>query len=178
MATCSTDVITKAFDDLWTKGILENGNTRIEESGRFTALNNLYTEVARDKYGVNNPGSFFTVNSRSLHGGPLLPWNNGKRVNVDFAVVNRSFTDEFQEKYDSFANKKQIEETKKKDYTQLDMFLDVLKKPFTFSEAEREGIKNDIEYMFTGVEKDTLLEEMNAIHDYQSYGELLNKICK
>ena len=52
MSTCSTDVIDKAFDDLWTKGVLENGKTRIEESGRFLALNNLYTEVARDKYEI------------------------------------------------------------------------------------------------------------------------------
>lgn len=178
MSTCSTDVITKAFDDLWTKGILENGRTRIDDIDRFNTLNKLYTETAKSKYGVTNSGTFFTVNNQSLHGGPLLPWNNGRRVNADFAVVNKSFTDEFQEKYDIFINQKQSEETKKNNYTQLDMFLDVLKKPFTFSKEERNNLRNDIEYMKVGIEKDNLLKELSEINSYESLGELLIKLCK
>jgi hypothetical protein len=169
MATCSTDVIVKAFDDLWTKGVLENGKTRINELGRFIALNNLYTEVARRDYGVTNPGSFFTVNSVMLSPGPLFKWNSRKSFPATFAVVNREFSDEFQKKYTNVLEQKALEEP----YTES--------VPATLSttlQPKYDDIRNVINNAgYPEGKRLYLLNELNTSRTPADFGALLKKLC-
>lgn len=169
MATCSTNVVEKAFDDLWTKGVLENGKTRIDEPGRFLALNNLYTEVARRDYGVINSGTLFTVNRRSLSPGPLFRWNNGKSTEAEFAVLNREFSDEFQEKYDAALRQKKLEEP----YIQS--------VPATLSptlQPKYDDIRNVIDNAgYPEGKRLYLLNELNTSRTPADFGSLLKKLC-
>jgi len=165
MATCS--VIDLGFKDLWKKGVLKNGTTRIEDLVRFNTLNQLYSDLARSKHGVTNPGLFFDINVvRLSHTGPLNVYSH-KGANTfaaDFAVVNREFVDEFQEKFIPDSQINTIIE-------QTTTLIPNLQKTY-------DSIKNGIIMSsFTGLEKGLLQEELNTSRTISDFNELLKKLC-
>lgn len=168
MTTCS--VIDLGFKDLWEKGVLKNGTTRIEDLVRFNNINQLYSDIARSKHGVTNPGLFFDINKVNLsHTGPINTYSHkgANTFSADFAVVNREFTNEFQEKF--------IPETKK-----VNIQLDLFEKPELTVSLQKtyNDIKNGIIMSsFTESEKELLQEELNTSRTISDFNDLIKKLC-
>ena len=165
MATCS--VITLALNDLWSKNVLKEGKTKIEDIIQFDELNEKYSDVARVKFGVTNEGKFFDVNTQGTsQTGPLnitSPYGD-KTTQNQFAVVNREFVDEFQIKYDE-ANKPKVEA--------------IVPAPVSPGlEVKRTDIKDTINSSnFTDAEKAFLMSELNDCRTIEDFGELMKKLC-
>lgn len=180
MATCS--VIDRAFNSLWSKGVLVDKKTKITDPIRFDNINQIYSNLAKSKFGVTNPGLFFNKNTQSTsHTGALnMAVSQGAdSFEYESAVVNREFTDEFQDRFEDYYNQLALEESRKNTTKgQLAIFIDAISKPFEMTDTEREDLRADIEYIFTGQDKENLLKELDAVNDYESYGELLIKMCK
>ena len=165
MAACN--VIDMAFNDLWSKGVLKEGKTRIEDPVRFDTLNKLYSDVARTKYGVKNDGLLFDVNTQSTSvTGPLNIYSHKGESSFmnQFAVINREFSDEFQKKFDDFNSNKPG--------TTI---------PATISpnlQKKYNSIKENIDNAGYPVDvKNRLLDELNDCRTLKDFGELMKKLC-
>lgn len=165
MAACN--VIDMAFNDLWSKGVLKEGKTRIEDPVRFDNLNKLYSDVARTKFGVENDGLLFDVNTQSTSVlGPLNIYSHKGESSFmnQFAVINREFSDEFQKKFDDFNI------TKPGTTTPAAITPNLQKK--------YDSIKNTIDTGNYPVEvKSRLLDELNDCRTLKDFGELMKKLC-
>lgn len=169
MTTCS--VIDLGFKDLWTKGVLKNGTTKIEDLERFNNLNKLYSDTAREKFKVTNPGQFYTVDEKNIsRTGPLnlSQYNREENYMTEFAVVNREFVDEFQEKFDQYnrsLNAPVIEIIEAAILTpQLQTLYDETK---TLIEGATLSISD----------KEYLMNELNSSRTPEDFGDVLKKLC-
>jgi hypothetical protein len=167
MATCS--VIDKAFNDLWAKGVLKEGKTKIQDLVRFENLNESYTNIAKSKYGVTNPGQMFNVNTQTTsHTGPLNLYSH-KGANAfenQFAVINKDFADEFQNKFEK-VNK--LEDVR------------LVVEPAEVNESllpTYNKIKNIIEASdYSDADKAILMNQLNESRSPSDFGELIKKLC-
>ncbi len=167
MATCS--VIDKAFNDLWAKGVLKEGKTKIQDPVRFDNLNANYTNIAKEKYGVTNPGQLFDINTQATsHTGPLNLYGHKGAAYFEnkFAVINKGFADEFQNKFEK-ANK--LEEAK------------LVIKPAEINESllpTYNKIKGIIEASsYSDTDKAILMNQLNESRSPSDFGELIKKLC-
>ena len=167
MATCS--VIDKAFNDLWTKGVLKEGKTKIEDPVRFENLNTTYTNIAKEKYGVTNPGQLFDVNTQNMsHTGPLNLYSHKGANTFDnqFAVLNKDFAEEFQNKFDQtnqFGELKMASEP-----AELTPELKV-----TYDKY-----KNIIYASgYSDTDKAILMNQLNESRSPSDFGEIMKKLC-
>ena len=165
MAVCN--VTEMAFNDLWSKGVLKEGKTRIEDPIRFDALNKLYSDVARAKFGVTNDGLLFDINTQTTATlGPLNLYSHKGESTFEnqFAVLNTDFADEFQTKFDE--NNKLKPET-------------ITPAPVTSALQEKyTSAKETIDAgNYPAEVKARLINELNDCRTLKEFGELMKKLC-
>lgn len=165
MAVCNVTEI--AFNDLWSKGVLKEGKTRIEDPIRFDVLNKLYSDVARAKFGVTNDGLLFDINTQTTATlGPLNLYSHKGESTFEnqFAVLNTIFANEFQTKFDK-ANKLEPEIL-----TPAPIIPALTKKYNSLKESIDMGD-------YPAEIKAKLMNELNDCRTTQDFGELMKKLC-
>lgn len=170
MATCS--VIDKAFNRLWENGVLKEGKTRIQDPIRFDALNTQFSDVARSQFGVTNPGKFFDISTQNItHTGPLNLYGHKGEKTFDYtaAVVNREFTDEFQQKFEDYYNQQALVESRV--ITEPPVLTSTL-------QAKHDELKKSIEDSdHPAVYKEYLMYELNTSRSVEDFGALKKQLC-
>lgn len=108
----SCTIIDLAYKNLWKNDVLIKDKTGIKDISRFNNINKIFSDIARDRFGVLNQDTLFDVKyQRGTNDGSLVTYSNVRWENLPYAVINKTFADEFQEKHEYFYNQKALNET-------------------------------------------------------------------
>lgn len=167
MATCS--VINLALNHMQEKGALKS--TKIIDDSLFNTLNDRYTSVARNQFGVISEGKFFNVQTEEIsRGGVLQIYSPNDTYIADFAVINKEFTNEFQDKFEDYYNNQALNESK-----------NIVLEPIALTKNLQKMYDNVKEKLdlsdLDPLTKEYFMYDLNTSRTIEDFGELIKKLC-
>ena len=167
MATCS--VINLALNHMQEKGALKS--TKIIDDSLFNTLNDRYTSVARNQFGVISEGKFFNVQTEEIsRGGVLQTYSPNDTYIADFAVINKEFTNEFQDKFEDYYNNQALNESK-----------NIVPEPIALTKNLQKMYDNVKEKLdlsdLDPLTKEYFMYDLNTSRTIEDFGELIKKLC-